>query len=214
MNWPEIDNPEEWKFTTPIPDLKRWTSIHKDSLILDVGCGYGRTLKCLSDEGFNNLYGIDVSPRFIELAKQQCPKAHLCVGDCISMDSYFCSRFDVILVMGVIEYILTDQQQTEFFCKIKHMLSPNGLVVVETFTMDWRSNWRQYITGFFQSGHWGLFRNSKGFMCHHQTLSVLHGTFDAIFPCVIYEEKKYRSWTNNTINGLNIIASSHELRSV
>ena len=26
--------------------------------ILDVGCGYGRTLKCLSDDGFVNLYGI------------------------------------------------------------------------------------------------------------------------------------------------------------
>ena len=214
MNWSDINNPEEWKFTTPIPNLRKWSSVNKDSLILDIGCGYGRTLRCLSDDGFTKLYGIDVSPRFISQARQLCPNAHLLVGDCRDISSLYTQKFDVILVMGVIEYILSDQQQNEFFLSIKQMLSPNGIAIFETFTMDWKNNYKQYLMWMFRTGHIGLFRNSKGFMCHHQTPSHLHRAFDSIFPFVIYEEKKYCSWTNNHINGMNIIASNHELRKI
>lgn len=211
MKWEEVNNPEEWKFTTPIPDIKKWKQINKDAAILDIGCGYGRTLKCLSDDGFDNLYGIDVSSQFIEKAKLLCPRANLLVGDAMDVDSYFRVRFDVILVMGVMEYILNDKYQTEFIGKIRKLLSPNGIVIFETFTMDWKNNWKQYLAGFLKTGHWGLFRNSKGFMCHHQSKEHLRCLFDSLFPFVNYEEKIYYSWTNNQINGLNIIASNHEL---
>ena len=214
MNWSDIDNPQEWIFTTPFPDLKQWKQINNASLILDVGCGYGRTLQYLSDHGYINLYGIDVSPRFVEQAKLNCPNAHLLVGDCLSIDSLFEQKFDVVLVMGVMEYILSDQEQREFCNKVKMILKTNGIAIFETFTMDIRANWIQYIFGVFRSGHWGVFQNSKGFLCHHQTISTLRRMFDSVFHVNIYTENKYKSWTNNIINGMTIIASNHELRPV
>lgn len=214
MNWSEVKNPDEWKFTTPIPDLKQWKQVDKNSKILDVGCGYGRTLEYLSKNGYTNLYGIDVSPRFIKQAQQLCPTAHLCIGDCMQIDSYFTNKFDVILVMGVMEYILEDQQQMKFLKKIKEMLSPHGMAIFEVFTMDWKNNWKQYLLGSCKKWHWGVFVNSKGFMCHHQTCARLRRTFNSLFPFVLYEKKVYSSWTNNQINGLNIIASNNELQPI
>lgn len=211
MDWSEIENPEEWNFTTPIPSIKELGEFDKASTILDVGCGYGRTLEMLAHEGFVNLYGIDISPCFIKLAQKKCPKAFLHIGDCKNLNTYFDIEFDIVLVMGVLEYILTDQEQLDFFCNIKKILSPKGMLIIETFPIDLKNNWRQYLLGFLKSGHWGFFKNSKRFKCHHQSYYKLHRMINSIFRFVTIEKKKYRSWTNNTINGLTIIATNEGL---
>lgn len=214
MDWARINNPTEWMFTTPIPQLNIWPQINKNSSILDIGCGYGRTLETLYRDGFINLYGIDISPSFINQAKLNCPNAKLYVGDCKDFDLYFHQKFDVVLVMGVLEYVISDQDQIDIVKKIKNILSPNGIAIFETFTMDIKSNFKQYLQGFLNKFHWGVFKNSKGFLCHHQTVSKLNYVFNSIFPFVIYEKKKFFSWTNNRINGMTIIASNNELRKI
>ena len=48
-------------FTTPLQmDLVN-KYIQKDAAVLDVGCGYGRSLNELHLNGFTRLYGIDFS---------------------------------------------------------------------------------------------------------------------------------------------------------
>lgn len=41
----------------------------KNPLILDLGCGNGRCLKVLQDDGFNRLFGIDISSKMLKRAK-------------------------------------------------------------------------------------------------------------------------------------------------
>lgn len=41
--------------------------------ILEIGCNNGAFLRCLCDLGFNNLYGIDLSPGDLNVAKEKLP---------------------------------------------------------------------------------------------------------------------------------------------
>ena len=70
-----MDSKEYWnmvanekKFSTPFQmDLyKKYVS--NDKKILDIGCGYGRILKELYDNGYTDLLGIDFSSEMIKLA--------------------------------------------------------------------------------------------------------------------------------------------------
>lgn len=63
--------------------------------------------------------------------------------------------------MGVIEYILSDREQNVFFDKISKNLSENGHVLLETFIIDFKSNWKQYLSGFIKTLHFGRFENSN-----------------------------------------------------
>lgn len=52
--------------------LKKY--IGKDTSILDIGCGYGRLLNLLPNKWEGQYRGIDLCPRFIELAKSTYPE--------------------------------------------------------------------------------------------------------------------------------------------
>ena len=52
--------------------LTHWLSI--DSVIIDFGCGYGRSLGELLDAGYDNLIGLDFSPAMIQAARERYPE--------------------------------------------------------------------------------------------------------------------------------------------
>ncbi len=60
-------------FTTPFQFDIFSNYIQKNQSILDIGCGYGRTLHELSERGFTELYGIDFSQNMITRGKKTIP---------------------------------------------------------------------------------------------------------------------------------------------
>ena len=68
---------EQKEFTLPLQADRLACYVGKDGRILDVGCGYGRTLGELYGLGYRNLVGIDFSPGMIERGKRQFPQLDL-----------------------------------------------------------------------------------------------------------------------------------------
>ena len=69
--WDSVSEKKE--FTTPFQAEEFSKYVHKDSLIVDIGCGYGRTLNELSGFEFKNLIEFDFSDEMIERGKRQFP---------------------------------------------------------------------------------------------------------------------------------------------
>lgn len=195
--WTNAAYDQHIKFTTPLPDEKFLSSLPKDIKILDVGCGYGRALRYLNDMGFKNLTGFDISKNYIDEAKRACPKAKVFVSSFEDFKPK--DKYGLILLMGVIEYILSDKKQDIFFDKISRSLSNGGYVLLETFTVDFKAGWRQYIAGFINTMHFGRFKNSKGFKCHHQTIETLKKILKRHFIIESDKKRGYLTW-NNSVN--------------
>lgn len=201
-NWSDAYYSDSSSFTTPFPSEHILSNISIEKPVLDIGCGYGRVLRYLQDKGFRNLYGFDISKSFVDKATSECPNAHIFVSDFNSFSNKINNQhFDLVLMMGVIEYILSDKEQDNLFKKVAEILAPNGIVLIETFILDVHAHWKQYLPGYFRTLHWGRFKNSKGFECHHQSPETLINIVSKYMLIDLSEPSIYKTWSGSKNNG-------------
>lgn len=99
----------------------------KTITILDAGCGTGGLLSYLSEQGFKNIEGIDLSDDAITYSQQR----HLKVlkHDITKIAEYKPSqKYDVIVSNDVFTY-LSDEDITAIFKNIASRLNPNGVFI-------------------------------------------------------------------------------------
>lgn len=207
--WIDIQHNKSIKFTIPPPDKDFLLSLPKKTKVLDAGCGHGRVLKYLSDLGFKNLTGFDVSRVYIDRARQVCPAAKFFISSFEDFEPK--DKYDLILLIGIIDYILTDKGQDVFFEKISRGLSSTGYVLLKTFVVDFKKGWLRYLLGFINTVHFGRFQNSKGFECHHQAVKFLRKVLQSHFSIEFDRGDNYLTWDGSLCRGhCFILRPKHE----
>jgi len=101
---------------------------HRGGRVLDVGCGPGITVEHLVKEGFE-FYGVDISREMIAECDRKfrhLGHAHFSVGKIEELE-FPDSFFDVVLSLGVVEYIDDDGRAA---AEIGRVVKPGGFVVV------------------------------------------------------------------------------------
>ncbi|MBN8569340.1 MAG: class I SAM-dependent methyltransferase [Ignavibacteria bacterium] len=113
-----------------------------DANILDIGCGFGQTLKSLRDKGYKNLKGVDINDESID----QCKKINLDVtkiDDIISYSNVSDKKFDFIIMSHVLEHI-EKEKIIDNLRAIRSLLSEKGkyCVMVPNAQSNTGSYWR------------------------------------------------------------------------
>lgn len=95
--------------------------------ILDVGCGSGKPIAAyLKSHGFN-VYGIDISPKQIEYAKEIIPEENLFVGDICDFSAN--RQFDAIICWFTLFHVHVSLHET-VLQKLQELLKPAGLLLI------------------------------------------------------------------------------------
>lgn len=86
-------------------EMLKTINLPKNSHILDLGCGTGRSMKAFKDEGFSNIVGIDCSQESLKL----CQENGLIINrDIFLMDgahtTFKDGEFDLVFSEGVLEH--------------------------------------------------------------------------------------------------------------
>ncbi len=111
---------------------RRFTEVLKviepiDGVLLDIGCHSGTfTQKILSKIKSEKIYGVDISPSAIKLAKKRIPYGLFQVGDAESL-SFRSNFFDAVFCLEVLEHV---DNPGQVLVEIKRVLKKNGYVVV------------------------------------------------------------------------------------
>ncbi len=102
---------------------------NKTSNILELGCGPGYLLQYLSAKGFNNTFGIDISPEQIEIAKSK--GCNVMLTDALEFLKENENKYDVIFAFDFIEHFTKDEL-IEMSNLIHKSLNYGGVFIIRT----------------------------------------------------------------------------------
>lgn len=99
--------------------------------ILDVGCATGRLLERLAAAGAMKLYGVDLAPRILEVARERFSKTgtavELRVADAEDSLPWGRSSFDAVLLTGVLHHFF---RPGDALVEIGRVLRPGGRLLL------------------------------------------------------------------------------------
>lgn len=201
-----IDQKEYWDeaaankdFTTPFQmDLFR-DHIDRSSRILDVGCGYGRILDLLWQEGYKNTCGIDFSRGMIDRGKVDFPCLDLSVsGPSFEFED---NSFDAVLLIAVLTCIADEKEQKELIGEIRRILKPGGHLYLNDFLIN-SDERNQARYGKFQEkyGSYGVFELDEGAVLRHHSSEYI-SELTSEFKTIIFKKTVYVTMNKNRSNG-------------
>ncbi len=107
---------------------------NKNSSIVDLGCGIGALVKALTDAGFANTKGIDVSEEMVKVA-HTLGITQVQQGDVTKFLAQNKNAFDIITGIDIIEHFTKDEL-VQLLILIKEALKPNGIAIFRTPNLD------------------------------------------------------------------------------
>ncbi|MGH8005019.1 MAG: class I SAM-dependent methyltransferase [Limisphaerales bacterium] len=112
-----------------------------DKIILDVGCGWGSWLLLFLSWGARpeNLFGIDLLPERVEIARHRLPKSEIVLGRAESL-LWPSDSFDLILQFTVFSSVLSPATREEIAKEIWRVLRPGGYFISFDFFISNPSN--------------------------------------------------------------------------
>lgn len=109
-----------------LPHFPPGKNIH----VLEIGCGYGRYTKFISEQGFASVYGIDISEEQINYAKHKIGLSNVELADAVEYLERQPKKFDVVLLMDVMEHLELDYSIL-LLQNIYRSLSPKGRLIIQ-----------------------------------------------------------------------------------
>lgn len=181
--------------------------VKKDSFILDVGCGYGRIMALLWENGYHNLTGVDPTKALIQRGKRLYPHLHLQLqkpNDLLGKIKT--NSIDVILLYAVLTCVPDNDQQSALIKESRRVLKPGGLIFCSDFLLNQdQRNLQRYQQHAEKYGTYGVFELAKEVAFRHHSDEYIKTLF-ADFKLEHWEKKTHQTMNGNLSNGFHLVA--------
>jgi len=195
--------------------------IKKDDKIIDIGCGFGKTVFDLCKKGYVNIYGIDSNKSGIEFANLKSkqlklnPKPKFKVANASYMP-FKKEGFDCIITQAFWTTIVTSRERLKIIKEINRILKRNGIIYIADFMRTWclykyKNLYRKGVEKGYEKGTFEAKNPSTGkvdYLAHHYIKNELlqfvkTGGFGRI---EYYQRRNFFTRSGNKINGCVMIA--------
>ncbi|MFI5532946.1 class I SAM-dependent methyltransferase [Kitasatospora sp. NPDC051853] len=166
-------------FTHPL-DPGLLAGVGPAARILDYGCGYGRLMAELSEQGFLDLSGVDVSSALVERGRRARPDLRFDVLEAPPGLAVPAESFDVVLLFAVLTCVPDEGAQRALTEELHRVLAPGGLLYVSDLLLqDDERNQLRYAAHAEEFGTpYGVFATDDGAVCRHHDRAHLHALLD------------------------------------
>jgi SAM-dependent methyltransferase len=117
------------------------SSMSTTDLVLDLGCGTGRTLQTLRSCGYR-VVGLDLQGEGLRAARRSCGGCALVQADATRIP-FASSSFDAVLLLDIAEHVDDRALLTE----VSRVLRPRGVAIVAVPAMQWLWSYRDEAAG-------------------------------------------------------------------
>lgn len=191
-------------FTTPFQAEAFARHVTKNDRILDVGCGYGRTLHELYETGYENLIGLDFSEGMIERGKRLFPQLDLRImkEDAIDLPD---DSVSAVILFAVLTCIPNSAEQQKLIAEIRRVLKPDGVLYVNDFLLNTdERNLTRYKKFKEKYDAYGVFELPEGAIVRHHSEEWVHALLSD-FTTLEYERLTFTTMNGNPSNGFYFI---------
>ena len=195
---------ETKQFSTPFQIEEFSKYVEKSDIILDVGCGYGRTLNELYSNGYKNLIGIDFSKGMIERAKNINSDIDFRVMNNSKIDLPD-NSVDSVILLAVLTCIVEDKEQENLISEIHRVLKKDGVIYINDFLLNNdERNLNRYNEFKDKYNKYGVFELLEGAVCRHHDKEWIKELLKD-FKKKIFKEIEYTTMNGNKSNGFYYI---------
>ena len=200
--WNRVAN--EKVFSTPFQIEIFSKYVDKSMKILDVGCGYGRTLKELYDNGYRNLIGIDFSSKMIERANSSYPDISFKISEGNKLD-FADNSIDCVILLAVLTCITNEDDQKQLISEIHRILKKGGVLYINDFLINDNDMYiKRYEKYKDKYSKYGIFETEDGGIFRHHSEEYLDKLLSS-FNCLDKKILKYKTMNGHISNGLYYI---------
>lgn len=122
-------------FTHPL-HLPWLDGIDRSAVVLDYGCGYGRTMEALGQHGFDNLSGVDTSSGMVARSRELHPSMRFAVLDAPPALPRPDASVDLVILFAVLTCIPGDKAQRGLIGELSRVLKPGGMLYVSDLLLQ------------------------------------------------------------------------------
>ncbi|MBR1865870.1 MAG: class I SAM-dependent methyltransferase [Lachnospiraceae bacterium] len=188
------------QFTTPFQFNEFSHLISMNAAILDVGCGYGRTLDELYRQGYHTLTGIDFSQGMIDRGHSLYPYLDLRLKTGAKID-FPDSSFDAVILFAVLTCIADCEEQETLISEIRRVLKPDGILYVNDFLLNSdERNLSRYQLYAHKYGTYGVFELPEGAVLRHHPEKYIRQLLND-FELITFEHLLFTTMNGHTSNG-------------
>lgn len=163
--------------------VTHWLSL--DSVIIDFGCGYGRSLGELAESGYEKLIGLDFSPAMIDAAREKFPDITFEQIDSVTIplpdDSV-----DGALLFSVLTCVPTDDGQRAILKELHRVLRRGGLLYISDLALQSdERNVARYARDEAKYGTYGVFDLPEGVTVRHHDPKWIENLTNQFYPVAL-----------------------------
>lgn len=108
--------------------------------IVDIGCGFGKTVLELYQRGYKNIYGVDINENGIKFAKTRAHELdlnpHFSVGDANSL-AFSENVFNFVINQAFWTTIISKRERIKIIKEIGRVLKKDGIIYIADFGQTW-----------------------------------------------------------------------------
>lgn len=188
----------EKRFSHPV--RMEWLARHlgangKQAVILDYGCGYGRTLGELARAGYRNNIGVDFSIGMLARCRLELPGSLLVRNDGLSLPLKDGS-VGAILLFAVLTCIPDGDEQRNLLSEVARVLRPGGLLYLSDLLINHdqrnRERYERYADAY---KCYGVFELPEGVVVRHHRREWIDELTSA------FAQLEYGPFVVTTMNG-------------
>jgi SAM-dependent methyltransferase len=150
-------------------------------LLLDVGCGRGKTAQYIQSKGWGKVTGIDIDAESIDYAKRAYPQVQFMVANVMDLAKIFTLQFDLIYLFNVF-YALANQEQV--LKQLRAVSCENSQLIIFDYLLktpdrqnfpfpEWNPLDFSVMQSLFSSGGWCIVRTDDVSTLYEKWYKVL-----------------------------------------
>lgn len=204
--WNEVGSQKN--FEDPLYMEKLQPFVDLDSKIVEYGCGYGRLMNQLKNNGYINLIGFDFAPNMIKRGKSTYPDLDLFSIEESGSIPLKTSSCDAVIMSTILCCVVDKDHQKEIIDEAKRVLKIGGVLYLSDFLLCNHSRYvDKYQEGYKSYNEWGVYTTDEGITVrHHSTRWITQLLEDLDIQW--FEQFDFKTMNNNSARTCHCIAKN------